>query len=126
MPPARVRVRERREGERTEYNRIAASNPRFPNRRVGRHNQKVSLEGEDPVAKGARSAMVFGQVQTSPCPDSQSTENNAKSRLAKPFFFFFFLRSNLVASKRRGGNITEPLCKGKVKRIVLFKMVSLL
>lgn len=88
MPPARVRVRERREGERTEYNRIAASNPRFPNRRVGRHNQKVSLEGEDPVAKGARSAMVFGQVQTSPCPASQSTENNAKSRLAKPFFFF--------------------------------------
>lgn len=103
---------------RTEYNRIAACNPRFffLNRRVGRHNQKVSLEGEVPVAKGARTAMVFGRVPMRPCPGSQSTEKQCKSPVLKAL-----LLSNLLAFKWKGGNRTEPLCKDKDKKNGRFK-----
>lgn len=70
----------------------------------------MSLEGEDPVAKGTRSAMVFGRVPMSPSPGSQPTEKQFKCPVSKAL-----LLSSLVAFKRKGGNITESWVRTKSK-----------
>lgn len=107
---------------RTEYNRIAACNPRcffffFLNRRVGRHNQKVSLEGEVPVAKGARSTMVFGRVPMRSCPGSQSTDKQCKFPMLKAL-----LLSNLLAFNRRVEIAQNPCVRTKTKEWYFLKI----
>jgi hypothetical protein len=78
------------------------------------------LEGEDPVAQGARSAMVFGRVQMSPCPGNQFTEKQSKFPILKVYY-------NQVCWLLNGrtGNVIESLRKDKKKKYCFLKMVSL-